>query len=431
MTEHGIVDQPRDPADGTFVSSTDAPGWMELKVGDGRLFVPQAPRAPDPSLYHFGRADLQFPTTATPVAVELSGLGPWQDGDSLQLVSPNVGLAIAGVETHFATPGAGATTIRGQALDWKHAFSPLIDRARGDTTTWVAQMSNRRADAGSYYSVLTRAGVAADFTVSDGRASTLTATLAPVAQDRTLDLHWRGSEFAAMASQAGPGTRPAGAPALSIRALPDALARNNSYFESLYLYLPSLVDVGPVRGSDDLDQPLVYGNPFTTKGVRWTELVTMVYPMPVVIAGVGTTHAMMISATPVDALAGAGGVLAPAISPVRNVKVDGRSVEVAQAGVGSSPMITWDAPAVGTATGYAVAVHAIERAGGGMRLATLARFNTRTTSLALPAAVVTSASAYVLTITAISSPGADLTAKPFVGSLPYASTDYVTAPISP
>lgn len=421
VIESGIVDQSRDLSDGTLevLAASRGSEWREIRVGGERVFLPNGSGTPDVSIYHFGRGDVQYPTVTTNVGFEISGLGGWQQGDSLQVVSPNVGMTLVGPENAFAIyPSAGSTTISGQALDWKGASAPIIDGAKGDTT-WVAQMTA----ANPRYSRLTRAGVARGFTMSDGRPAKLSAVLAPVAQDRTLAVHWKGSAFAALASQAGPGAQPAPAPALSVHTLPDVLARSSNFSSSLYTNLPSLVDFGPISGAADLDETVAYGNPFSSKDAAWTELVTVVYAMPVFIRtphGNGMLSAMMVSATPVGALAETG-VIAPSITPVRDVKI----------GAGTTPTLSWQAPAVGTATSYAVAVHAVEGSRLGVDVKKLATFHTKSTSLRIPDAVMRSGSSYVFTISAISAAGADLTTRPFVGALPYASADYVTARITP
>lgn len=454
VTENGIVDQPRDlstttvqsypgPAsrtqgvgapDGSFdVAVEGTPAWVELTLDGERLFLPGNARAPDVGAYTLGRADVQFPAANTSVAFDLSGLGAWQPTDSLQIVSPNVGLTMAGPEGGFtAPPRTGATAIRGQTLDWKANLAPIIDAAKGDTT-WVTQMTSTASDARSYYSTLVRAGVARGFTLRDGQPATLSATLAPVALDRTLTLHWKGSEFAALALQAGPGARPGAAPALSIKTLPDALARHNSFFRTSYLGLPSLVDFGPIPGSADHDQAIKYGNPFSSSGAAWTEFVTMTYAAPVRIPtpqGIGMVSAMMVAALPVSSLA-ATGVIAPSISPVRRAQIEGQALDLPRTAVGTSPTITWEAPVLGTATSYAVVVHGVETSKAGVNVTRLATFHTNATSLQLPEGVLTPGSSYVLTITAISAKGADLTSRPLVGTLPYASADYVTARFTP
>src|SRR5262245_28585644 len=95
VTERGIVDQPRDLSAATFgpegrpgAGGTDGSfeipsgAWLEMKLGGERMFLPGGSSAPDLSYYRFGRGDLQFPSSATQVAFEISSLGSWQAGDS-------------------------------------------------------------------------------------------------------------------------------------------------------------------------------------------------------------------------------------------------------------------------------------------------------------------------------------------------------------
>jgi hypothetical protein len=413
----GDVAEPQ-VADGSQVHVRDVgAGWVEARVGQ---HVPiYAPEGADFTTHHFGRTDVEFPTGPTRVGVELAGLD-WGDGDSLELVSPGVGLSIHGLEAHFAYPVAGSTTITGQALDWSQAGAPLV---HGDTT-WIAQMSTHTAMSGTYYSVLARAGTANGLAIADGQPTTLRATLAPVHPDRSLELRWNGSEFAELATQVAANARPAAAPALAIRTLPASVADNNSYFDSMYMYLPSLVDFGPVRGTDDFAQPIEYGNPFSTSADPWRDFVTMVYAMPVQVPHVGVTHALVVEAVPVDALA-KDGVIRPMLGPVHDVKVNGRSAAEPLTGVGASPTVSWDPPTLGTPTSYSITVQAIDGHGG---LTPVSQVVTRGTSVTLPATAT--AASYLMTVTAIASPGRDLSATPFAGTLPFASTDYITTPIA-
>lgn len=246
---------------------------------------------------------------------------------------------------------------------------------------------------------------------------------------RTLALRWEGRRYADLAAAAGPGARPAPAPAIAIRAVPEVLARHAAYARTLYTGLPTLVELGPVAGDADVADVIEYGNPFVTQGAPWTELVAVAYAMPVQIptaGGMAGLHAMVVTAQAVDP--GAESLaLAPAISPVRNVRLDGRPLDAAVTGAAAAPTLTWDAPALGTATGYSVTVHAIATSPTGVAATPLATFHTRTTSLAIPATVLAGTSSYVLTITAIAAPTVDLTTRPFAGGLPYASADHVTA----
>lgn len=447
VTEGGIVDQPRDLSavmfgpdgravaggpDGSFAIPAGA--WLELKLGGERMFLPASSSALDLSYYRFGRGDLKFPGAATQVAFEISGLGSWQAGDSLQIVSPNAGVTMEGPETLLAAPpGVGATAIAGQTFDWKANQAPILDAARGDTT-WVTQMAVRpTADGRTYYRALARAGVARGFTVIDGQATTLSAALAPVAQPRQRTLRWKGSEFAALAAQAGPEARPAAAPALAIRALPEPLARHSSLFQRLYTALPTLVELGPISGAEDIDQTVAYGDPFASSGAAWTEFVTVIYPMPVAVRtpqGSASLSAMIVAAVPVSAL-GDAGVIAPLLSPVREARIAGAPLDAPRTGVGTSPTITWQPPEIGTSTSYRVAVYALDASRLGVNAIRIATLHTRATSLEMPSSVLSPGGSYVLAITAIAADGADLAAQPFSAPLPYASADYVSAVITP
>jgi hypothetical protein len=189
-----------------------------------------------------------------------------------------------------------------------------------------------------------------------------------------------------------------------------------------------LIDFGPLPGGTDIDETIHYGNPFATAGAPWLDFAAVVYAMPVVIPHVGAIHALVVQASPIATDT----ELAPALSPVRAVRIAGQPDRSAGiTGVGAAPAIAWDPPATGTATTYAVTVNAIAPDGAGFTITPIGTWLTTATSLALPAFATANATSYVLTITAISAPGRDLAAKPLLGTLPYASADYVTAQITP
>lgn len=446
VTDRGIVERPRDLSAATF-GPEDHPGpggpdgsfeipaadWLEMKLGGERLFLPAGPSAPDLGDYRFGRGDLRFPDAPTEVAFDISGLDSWLSGDSLQIVSPNAGMTMAGAETMLpAQPGDGATAIAGP-FDWRANHAPILDASRGDTT-WVTQMAvNATADGRTYYRALTHAGLARGFTVVDGHAATLSAALAPVAAPRQLALRWKGSEFAALAAEAGPGARPAPAPALAIRALPALLAQHGDLSGRLFTGMPTLVELGPISGSEDIDQTVAYGDPFASAGAPWTEFVTVIYPVPVAVQtgqGSASLSAMMVAAIPVTA-PGDAGVIAPPISPVRDARIAGAPLDAPRSGVGTSPTVTWQPPRIGASTSYRVTVYALDSSALGVSATRIATLHSTATSLQLPASVLRPGGSYVLAITAVAADGADLAARPFSAPLPYASADYVSAVIAP
>lgn len=126
--------------------------------------------------------------------------------------------------------------------------------------------------------------------------------------------------------------------------------------------LPTLVELGPISGSEDIDQAVAFGDPFAAGGAAWTEFVSVIYPIPVAVRtpqGSASLSAMIVAAVPLGAL-GDGGVIAPRLSPVRQARIAGASLDAPAAGVGTSPTVTWQPPEIGTATGYRVAVYALD-----------------------------------------------------------------------
>jgi hypothetical protein len=426
----GVAQSALDSHDGSFVPPAPvSAAWLSMKPRpeSPALYLPRGVEAPDLSFYHFGRWGQQYPTTPTKVGIELTGLD-WHMGDGIELVAPNVGLSIHDLDTHFPYPAAGATVITGEHMDWSTAGAPLLDSTKGDSL-WVAQMTLMTGQGHIAYRVLTHAGVAKNFDLVDGAPAVMNTNLAPVAANRTLNLHWKGAPFVALAHGAGPNAHEGPAPNISVHTLPAELAKNNNFASGGYMYLPSLVDFEPMRADGNYDETVPYGNPFATEHAPWTDFVTVVYPIPVTIPHVGAVHAVFIQAEPVSELANR--PLVPAISAVQAVKINGLGADAPRAGVGSTPTISWAAPATGTATNYAVTIRSIVKAGTSYKLVPSGTFNTTSTSITLPAIATEGMESYVLTVTAISAKDRDLTARPFIGSLPYASMDYVTSRITP
>lgn len=127
------------------------------------------------------------------------------------------------------------------------------------------------------------------------------------------------------------------------------------------------------------------------------------------------------------------GTLAPVIGPVRTVAIAGMDLGTAQSrtGVGVTPKVTWDAPAIGTATGYNVEITAVTAMGTATQLKPVANFVTKSTSLQIPDRIITAGASYILVITAYADAGTDFTSTPYSLGLPDAAATFVTAQFSP
>src|SRR5689334_5477002 len=87
----------RGESDGTFSAPVcvGAPTWdLEVTLaGVPNVAVGDA-RDPDLDSYLLGRLDGTLPTAETDVSLAISGLQPWTDGDSLQIVAGNNGAVV-------------------------------------------------------------------------------------------------------------------------------------------------------------------------------------------------------------------------------------------------------------------------------------------------------------------------------------------------
>src|SRR5262245_4330498 len=110
VTDEGVMRTALDPSGGQFEEPVQVSAdWWQIRLGAGRqaMYLTRTDTPPDLSYYHFGRSGLQFPTRPTMVDLAIDGLD-WHTGDSLQLVSPNVGTSIHDFEIHVAYPAEGA-----------------------------------------------------------------------------------------------------------------------------------------------------------------------------------------------------------------------------------------------------------------------------------------------------------------------------------
>jgi hypothetical protein len=418
-------------ADGTFAVPVGigAPAWqLEIQFNRGApgfFLVSSAPRV-DLSLFVFGRPDGRFPLQRTAVTINATGLSPWQGADEIGIVSLNAGALVSDVQTPtFPAPGDAAIT--GHVFEWP---TTLIEAAKGDTAV-MFQLVLKTAGAERPYVALARSGPATGFTMVDGSPATMTVALAEVPQSSRVALHVQRSQFDALRAQVGPGALPAEdfEQSIFIHALPELRRRG------FFILGPRLVVSFPPAGTLDYDRTLIYGNPFTTGGVAWDEYAVVRYnfSMPVLAAGATTPANLQVGfrgEIPIAALA-IDGTIAPALTPVRNVKIAGKDLITPRLGVGLTPTITWDPPSTGTPTSYLVSVRRVTANGTATAIRTVASFRTTSTSLQLPESVLVSGAAYVLVIDANAIPGYDHAAPFTGGGLPSFFATSATAQFTP
>jgi hypothetical protein len=281
------------------------------------------------------------------ISLTAGNLAPWTSKDELQLASWGAGIgyfssALSSSILRTHAPDAGDTSLSAMWIDMEGWDA--IEGSKGDDLR-IFQLSGQVLDGGAVWKSATRSAtvttdlklnlptpVATTFTTLDQQAVQVSldttsfenarAEVSPAAV--TFESRWLLD-----AQLGGPGADAlTGAPDLAILQLP--------------------ADAGVV------DLTMSYGNPFPAE---WQPFVTVgtafevLYTVPAVDGGTSTARSEVGAISRSIPLADAqNGPIAPAITPVRNVMIDGVPIAQSLPTVSASPVITWDAPALGTAT---------------------------------------------------------------------------------
>ena len=354
----------------------------------------------DVSFSNFGRVPA-FASAVTNVTMSLTGLEAWGAIDDLEIMDSNAGAMIFSPQTSCSPSSPRRTTRRSPVTQFawiRDQDRPLPDSSMGDTT-FVFQLSTAKSGTDTY-NAISRLGSVASFTVTSGQTATLTAALIPVAQNETLEVQWKRSQFDAFKAASGPGAiEDATQQLIAIDALPDA---NNRGF---YGNSPDLVEfVDPPAGATDLDDTFTYGNPFVpqTGGSTWDEFVLARYNFKVPLKAPGASSTTTLEGgCEVDAKVSdvkTTPAVTPLVSPVTGVMVNGMDAFTAQTGVTATPTLSWTAPTTGTVFQYNVVIFALTKNGGASVTTQIASFQTTGTSFQIPDTLLMSNIAYVAQI---------------------------------
>ena len=415
VTENGIDNIPDDlsvrtisarvvGADGTF---TDYPGTGRA---DGTFSIPNVPNGTfylqngstylvtSESVLDLGRSSAGRPNTAyatvtTPLSISATNLAPWQTGDRLELISTNANAWYFDLQDYIAHPADGETTLSTTAdtLLWEQ---PLIDGAAGDRAT-LLHLSKKSSDTGVAYTAVSGVATFAPFTQVDGQSASIAADLTPVGSTNTISLDWRLTQYEALQSQMVAGTSSVWYRALGVQGHPGDTSRG------MFSNTADFLLVDPPAGADLATGTMSYGQPLVGSwgsSVLGRVMFTRTYQL-------GTSTAMRQYATveTIDPVGAAtAGPLAPRMGPVQNVRIDGADAFTSLTGVATSPTVSWDAPAIGSATVYKVFVRRVFEDAGKTVSQPVATIATAGTSVKVPPGVMTAGEHYLVRILASS-----------------------------
>ncbi|MFP2926550.1 hypothetical protein ACLESO_15275 [Pyxidicoccus sp. 3LG] len=370
------------------------------------------------------RPSLEWEVPAgTALDLSISGLAPWNEGgDMLRLSAPNGGPVIEDLRlsaaVHFggSPPAPGATQVDVRVSQ----FFTRLDGARGDSL-WVQQLSEIAGIDGEHpYKRVVRSFHQPAVPFTPGQVTPLAVALSG-GTERMVSFSLDRTAFAQQLRGGHPEASGLTSMAWSIGARPGAepFARypNNPELAFAYVY-----DTEPLVPFDVSFLDAFPGH--------WRRVASVATTADVRLTSSSGSFTHLLSLQRHDTLEEVGetGTLAPRLGPVRNLRINGQGATGELTGVGVTPTVSWDPPALGTATRYFVQVTPLVREGQffseGVQSPAIA---TSTTELRLPPGWV-SGTHFVVKVTATRGAG---TRSPTEGMLPLDLAEASTGILSP
>jgi hypothetical protein len=342
------------------------------------------------------------PTAATisptPVTFSLSNLDPWIANDQVQLTSGDADLWDAPI----SGADIGADQLTGSKIeDWaKSAEGTALNLLVATDVLWVHQLHTATATdaalAAHAYQYASSA-TSTSAVLTDGAASTIPAALAPLTRTAVIDVTWSTNAFETLLPTMAPAASVTGTQhLLRVEATPYPL-QNPAPVPSGAPELFRLTEPNPTPnfsiGSINYGEFL---------DVLWSELRDVRYDATVSYTA-GT-------ATPLQAVAtvqrrepmspSPASPIVPGVSPVQAPAINGVSLFTAQTSVGTTPTLSWSAPATGAPTSYRVTIYRLYVSGTASAASPVATWAVTSTSVAVPAGVLAAGQTYFAALTA-------------------------------
>lgn len=433
-----------------------------------RAFIEMDAREIDIGRLYTGRSDVAPMTMPSNIIIDANFSVPFQNyeedmngniiqslTDDVQIVSRGAGLW--GYTDNYAeltAPTNGATQVSGWTFDMQSYFqnlmdrgAPLVEAAKGDDFIMVhstAAMEGSEMPDGNpwtgymHFSAKESASVA-DVSMVDGMTTNVSANFASLTQ-KNFALDYKGSAFNALL--------PAGIVdpvSVSLSVLMEVGTPNPGIGTFAYLWTttvstesaftnpnPACQGVGcdpmACAGACDLGMPAhpgdyahgyTYGNPFSYGQELFSAVVSFSYNVKSLLPEMTAERLRGSMSISIPAAEANGKSIQPTLSLPQNIKVAGQPTNLAQitTGVGLTPIVSWDAPAMGTPTHYRVTVIDLSDLMGAdgavSTRRTVATMETTKTQVTIPAGIMKSATNYYFLVTAYAVPGYD-SSKPFV-----------------
>lgn len=399
-------------ADGTFTVPNVPAGTYYLRI-DPTMFVVTNLREVDlsaPVLGRPGASTQPADAGAAEMVFELSNLRSWQATDSITLFSSN-----ANVPRFRLTPSISNGATSGSFTYTVRATQPLIDSSQGDRVI-LTQLASRTAtlegtgETLPYRSVSHGAEAPAPFQMRVAEKQT-TALGMTEQTPLTAPMHWDLAAYKNLAGSVNPR-----ATAVTQLLVFDVLPTPLSY--GYFTTVPRLIEIAQPPTSPEMRTTLAYANPYPSS---WNPVGVMEsrYQVLYTLPGTTTPGAVFASISDADTLAAfTSRKIAPQFGPVGNPRIEGKDAFQPITLTTPTPELTWTPPSSSPDMHYIVFVHELSVQGSATVSRLVGSVRTGRPGLRLPPGLMSPGHTYVIVFDSNTTPGLDITEKPFRISLP-------------
>lgn len=409
---------------GTF-SIPDVPvGTYYLKIDD--TYLVRSGDSVDLSHAVLGRPDA-VPVTIQPtdVVLDVDNLAAWQIGDELQMFSAGSGTIAFSLQDRpeSAPPAEGDTALAGFAYDLAAAEGPMLVDGNAGDQLFVSQLA-LSSDGANLHRRVARLFAPDSFAMMDGQTTSLAGSFAEVAETDTFAAEWDRPAFDGALRAGAPLEELASYPIFTLHTLPSA-AEQGFYYHSadLVQLLSAWTD-----DTSAVEASWAFGDPYPADWTRMVSAGLVTYRYRSVGGAAPRALTSWIEVDLPRAGLSPDTPIAPLIGPVRSPRVAGHDAFESIDGIGMTPTVSWQPPALGEATLYEVVVLMLVDEEGFTRSYRVAFLTTTDTAVTIPPGILVPGGTYVFAIGATHAPGVDVEAEPYREVLPEAHAHIVTEP---
>ena len=399
-------------SDGTFTVNGVPSGnyWLAIESGGYWTSASDLDLGQD----FLGRPDGVKAASGTSLGLSFAGLSPFTVDDELDISNPNLGQDFDWSDNL----NIGDTTF---ASIWNWT-GPLSVSAKGDS--WFISQAHSVTAGPAVWRSVTMSSAALPLDQTNGDETDLTGRLSDAAP-MTVHMAISGSQFASAASKTGAGgsihSTTIGVYSQPFSGTKGSVGENEALLETK--------DQTPIAADTDYGD-IAFGNPYPAS---FTPYVAASYEINVPFTATGATTSVEVPAelyVNSTQMPSKDAPLAPQITPVQNVKLNGAPFVQRATAPTLTPTLSWDPPANGTPTGYRISVFALRLTGTSSSSQTVVDLYTKDHTLMIPGGVLSAGNEYFFQVRAFLTPSVDFTTAPYHSAFPWSHADMLSPVVS-